>query len=434
MGLFITITYIIFLFIRPQDWLPLLKSFHPMDIIMLGGIYLLFTELFKTGSKKRLTDCPQLWLLLGLWSILILTFPSEAPSTFMMMLQRILPFTMVVLFVRSQKDYELLLNCLLIGLTFLCIHCTKQHFTGTGFGGVDPLMRQAPDGSTVRQVRAFGIFSGPNEMGTVCGIGMVITLSFIRIYKNNLLRLITYSALFLLMMNVLLWTDSRQAILIMAGGIGGAFFSWKRKWITLAVLPILLIAGMGASVRWGGDIGSDRSVEKRVMAITDGLHIFKSNPIQGVGIGRSYDRVGQKMPLHNSFLMLLVEAGIIGFTAAIGAIFISFLQNIYLLRCTPDSKEDQKMITFAKTNIGILVALCIGLYFQNRPYHNDNYVYVGVLTAFAMNVKELYSIKNPGYFSPSWLLKRGAIFIGSSAIFVILMLHFTSKLYWINFR
>jgi len=104
------------------------------------------------------------------------------------------------------------------------------------------------------------------------------------------------------------------------------------------------------------------------------------------------------MPLHNSYVQILAENGLVGFSAFIGVLVCSALQLLYFLRARAETQEERDEIFQARLLFALLAVISVAFYFQNRAYHVDGYLYLGMCAAFSCNMVRKYGQRLPPYF------------------------------------
>lgn len=194
----------------------------------------------------------------------------------------------------------------------------------------------------------------------VYGIGYLICS--LSIYKKN--RSTIYILLFILLVCLLL-TNKRAHFLFLFGSlISVYYFSGKRskritRLIKIAVLVICLFIAIGILSNYfefgvlsklsqtlqllsaGGDISSGRiPMYKRA------LELFFNHPLFGIGWGKFQQTQEFKMSVHNVYLQLLCETGLIGFAAFVIFFTFSFRMAMKVSKLCFISKEDELTARF----------------------------------------------------------------------------------------
>jgi len=170
-----------------------------------------------------------------------------------------------------------------------------------------------------------GLFGNPNE----AAYGLLVLLPFaltIAIRSGWVMRLFMGAAMFLMLIAIFL-TYSRGGLLGLFAVVG--LIGWKQK--SLAIRGLMVLGLIGA-LFFGGlywnrsegikDISSDTTFNQRITTIKAGLRMFEAHPLLGVGPGCSIVAYPLYVPpeanklqlvIHNSFIQVLSETGILGF-------------------------------------------------------------------------------------------------------------------------
>ena len=440
MPFFITICYTILIFTRPQEWIPFLNKAHPVDLVAIGALWVVGTQVFFGDNKQaklQFWNSPQVCLVLMLWAWTIIVYISqffiaEIINTWELIGKKTLIFCLIVVTVNTRKRFEILLWTLVACYLLLGFHGFLQKMTGSGLGGIKTT--SFVDGNP--RIRAFGIFAGSNELGAVASYAIVLGLGIVRAYGLNLFKSTAGAFVSIFMSFVLFWTQSRQSMLNIAVGASGLFLPKKLRYaiITLSFTGLIFVTAISFHGRWQADLGEDNSVSGRVSIITKGLSLFKSSPIFGVGTYRSGGAIDAGIPPHNSFLMVLVDNGLPGFTIWMGIFVVSFLQIRTIMVAKPDDEEDKKLQKFASPTLGLLLALMCSSYFTNRPYHPDLYFYWGLFAAYgSIAVKDLALEERPLFFQSQRLFGKLGLIVLTSGILGVTGLHLTSRLFRLVF-
>ena len=119
--------------------------------------------------------------------------------------------------------------------------------------------------------------------------------------------------------------------------------------ITVFVLDKLLMLPMFNLIRerfismFNGLLGGDSDISGRIRYLNIGLDVFRRNPIIGVGADNArlynYSLTGYDVYLHNNYIELLANLGIIGFLLYY-SVFVFVLYNLFKYRHFRDSEYD----------------------------------------------------------------------------------------------
>ena len=203
-----------------------------------------------------------------------------------------------------------------------------------------------------------------NSIGSLAAYSILINFYFL-LYVDKKIKL--YDLLAIPGFLTLVASQSRKAFLICFLGIlvllilynfhiskgKKAVFSIIKLFciifITVFVLDKLLMLPMFNLIRerfismFNGLLGGDSDISGRIRYLNIGLEVFRRNPIIGVGADNArlynYSLTGYDVYLHNNFIELLANLGIIGFLLYY-SVFVFVLYNLFKYRHFRDSEYD----------------------------------------------------------------------------------------------
>ncbi len=308
--------YLLLVLIRPQDYPAMVDSVG----LPLQPIMLITAAAFWMLSPRKDFDAPQYQLLLMFFGVLLVShvFNGWIGGA----IEQVGKFAPVVLafavFANGLDRRSRILKFMAVYsvcAAVLAVHGIGQRETGLGWTGVE--MSQ---GTRIQYV---GIFNDPNDLGLlfVSCVPMAVYLSS-RGGLLGLRRLFWLAITGLLVYGVYL-TDSRGALLGLLSTMG--VFVWQRKGLIVAgVLGAMAVAVLLLLPSRFSEIDAEEeSAQGRVESWYEGLQMFQEYPLFGVGP----DMYTEHNPLtaHNSFVLILAETGIVGYT-----LWLAFL--IYCFR------------------------------------------------------------------------------------------------------
>ncbi len=309
MFLFILL-YLALVIVRPHEYPAYVDSGIPWLQLALGGALLAW--LFN-GTRNF--AAPQFPLLFG---FLVVAMLSIALTGWMggslEVLQRFGPsvavFVLIANAITRRERVRSLMAALALFTLVLAVHGIDQKANGIGWTGV-PLIQ---DG----RIQYLGIFNDPNDLGMLFVI--VLPMVFYLGSRGGLmgLRRLFWLAVAGVLLYAIFLTDSRGTLLATAALAG--LFAWRRYGVALAGIfgTAGFVALMALPSRLQELDVSEDSAHGRVDAWYEGLQMFSSSPVFGVGTNQFSDL--NQLTAHNSFVLVLAENGIVGFT-----IWIAFL-------------------------------------------------------------------------------------------------------------
>lgn len=168
-------------------------------------------------------------------------------------------------------------------------------------------------------VRVTGAFDDPNYLGTYLASMIVLALACLLMVRSPWLKaaLLATSAI---MSVTLILTQSRGALAaIMVGLVVIAFMYGRRIGLMTIAGLVLIVAGAYPAFsewRFGEDGASARALTDtagRTDAWWDGLELFSSSPLFGIGFGRFQEEASVGIAAHNWYVQVLAELGLAGF-------------------------------------------------------------------------------------------------------------------------
>ncbi|WP_084364643.1 O-antigen ligase family protein [Clostridium tepidiprofundi] len=237
-------------------------------------------------------------------------------------------------------------------------------------------------GEFISKYRITGTFGNPNTYGAYLILFIFPLIMLFMSEKNKRNKLLLSMIVVLMFINILL-TFSRNAWLGFAIGILILIilYSWKLIWLLLGVgLGGLFIPKV--HMRLGEFVNySQNDLRFKLWKIA--AKIIKKNPIKGIGNGNYvayYDIYTKKYPelkcidhfrypVHNSYLKVLSELGVIGFIPFMGIILSIFVK----LKSLINKSKEHKVIF-----IGILASLIVFMIMNLF----DNLLFVPKVTAY----------------------------------------------------
>ena len=242
-----------------------------------------------------------------------------------------------------------------------------------------------------------------NTIGLASGISLIIAFYYSYIRKNKY-----YYIIIPILTVVTLGTGSNKAFVLMLLGCGFVIFSKmdSKKRIRslfsalmafigfLGIVYLLIDLPLFATIakRFEGLVGAftgsgyvDHSAEVRLIIVKAGLEQFIDTPLLGIGINNgsliAFSAVGNNYYLHNNYVELLVDCGIIG-TILFYAAPLMMLKSFYV-----GAKKDNDMCRI----LGIIFVCWLAMQWGYVCYYSKiTYVYLalGAVVADSIYKKE----------------------------------------------
>ena len=307
--------YLLLVLIRPQDY-PALADYATVP---LQPVVLLIAAGFWLFAPDKRFEAPQYLLLGGFFMAMLLShvFNGWVGGA----IEQAGKFAPIVLaFVVFANGLDRRSRILRVMAVFascgavLAVHGIEQATTGRSWTGID-----LSQGTRIQYV---GIFNDPNDLGMlfVACVPMAAYLGS-RGGLLGLRRLFWTLALGVLVYGVYL-TDSRGALLALLAVLG--VFVWQRRGLmTAGALGAMAVGVLLALPSRFSEIDpEEESAQGRVESWFEGLQMFREHPLFGVGPDQYTDY--NPLTAHNSFVLVLAETGIVGFTIWLAFVIYGF--------------------------------------------------------------------------------------------------------------
>lgn len=315
--------YLVLVLIRPQDY-PAMVDSMPVPLLPIA---LILAALFWLLSARKRFDAPQYPLLLVFLVVLMLS--TAANGWFGGSLEQLGKFAPVVLafivFANALGDRRRMVATM--GVFTLCaavlaVHGIEQSRLGVGWTGIGM--------SQETRIQYVGIFNDPNDLGLL--FVTCLPMAFYLASRGGVGRLLWWAAIVALGWGIYL-TDSRGTLMATLALLG--MYVWWRKGIVYAGImgAGALVALMALPSRMQELDVSEASAMGRVESWYEGLQMFRAHPLFGVGADMYSDHY--RLTAHNSFVLVLAETGIIGFTVWLAFVGYCFRMMFAAVRTPP---------------------------------------------------------------------------------------------------
>ena len=363
--MFFILVYVVLVIVRPQEYPGLVDLEWPILQIAFVAAFLAWA----ISARKTFADAPYP-LAIGFLVACMLSevangWSGGAIAQATQFGPIIMSFIMLSHAVTTRKRLSIAMFTFVACSCVLALHGVEQVQTGIGWTGM-PLVQD--DG----RIQYVGIFSDPNDLGLL--FVSVLPMAFYLSSRGGLLglaRLLWLAAAALLLYGIYL-TNSRGAMLAVAV-VTGAWLWMRRGIVTAVVVGGLGLAGMTMLPSRLRELdASESSAAGRVDAWYEGLQMFISQPLFGVGAGNFTEH--NYLTAHNSFVLVLAETGFFGFTIWLAFVGYCFRMMLTIYRHQPvlaDAAAEAEWKT-ERTIAGTLFLTLCGLFaaafFLSRSY------------------------------------------------------------------
>lgn len=411
------VVYLVLVLIRPQEY-----PAWPYPGVPFLPIALACALLAWMLSREKRLDAPQyplavLFLLATCLSVLVAGWPGGAAQQFSGFLATIVSFVLLANAIDTRGKVVAIMAVFVLCASVLALHGANQAASGTGWTGTELVN----DG----RIQYVGIFSDPNDLGML--FVMCVPMAAYLGGRGGMLglrKLFWWSICLLLLYGIYL-TRSRGALVAIIA-MAGVFVLVRRGPVPAAILGVLALAGLQFMPNRMSDIDvQEASAAGRVEAWYEGMQMLISHPLFGVGTGRFTDY--HHLTAHNSFVLVLAENGVIGFTIWLAFVGYCFWMMYRLMRHQPEFAEGEEQLAWdwweeQKITLTLLIALTgffTAAFFLSRSYVILLYLLAALVVAHFTAVRERFPDVEP--FSLKGNLLRWPVIAAVATVGLYLM-------------
>lgn len=400
--------------LRPQEFVPALRSFSILNICAAIAAAGLVFELAL--GKDRPPWTPQLpWLgAFVVWCFLVtarrMGFEGISVAWEFVGLSTI--FMLVVAFSARTFPRFRAIAGLLVGigvvLSVVCIHQARQPpqcivIDTSGEDGGERSGEGTPDGRSCdsawecerygrerttyacekvglfetftegQRVRWRGTLGDPNELALVLGAIMPLSFAFASSSKKKWANVVTAVVLVLSLVTVVL-TGSRGGQLVVLTVFGVYFVRrYGARGLVigaLVALPVLLFGGRT------GEEAESSSLE-RIDLLYEGMDMIRAHPVIGVGVAQFMDNVWAGLTAHNSYVLAAAELGLPGSLLWMMLVYTS-VKIPWLVATRPPAGLDPRIVPFALALVVSYAGMLVGVFFLSFCYKAVLFVFFGL--------------------------------------------------------
>ena len=387
MAFFLTLLYVLMVYIRPMEWVDELKNLPVMDVLAFLSIAVAFlTGSFTADKFKR---SPVSTFVMLFWFSMLLSHAGHfyftgVQDSFIEFAKIAIIYFMIIFTVDTLQRLRVFLWAMALMAIFLAVQGIVQYYTGSGWlvGG------QAMADGEVMRVQGIGIFGDPNHVA----INIVPLLALgIPAFHKRLLSPTWVTGLAIIIPIVIgaAFTRSRGGLLGLAAL--GWYYLYRRTGPTVSVAGLIFIMFLLVAIPRMGNVNpGEGSARSRLDHWSYGLSLFRSSPIFGVGMHMFTE--GYSHTAHNSLVLVLAELGILGTFAWLGLFFFGF-RDLVLMQRLPRPPPWLDPLTNAL--IGALISWQVCAFFLSQAYRFLPFALLGLISA-TLNVlaREGYVVDN----------------------------------------
>jgi O-antigen ligase len=325
------IVFLLMLYSSIAIVLPQLNSLRPVLLVAAGALVMLAVELMQSGQSFRFAR-PQTFLLVA---FLVVAVASTFTALYMRLaFNTTLDFSKIVLIyfvientVTNESRLRKILWTLVLGGLFPAIGTIHHYLNG--------ILVEGSRGSWV------GVFKNPNEDAYCIAVLVPLALG-LGVKSKRPARLLLWAIIGVYLVAIFL-TFSRGGMLGLVAGLGLA--GWRQR---SALIRMVMITGLVGTLAVAGafwarsqgfnKVSQDTTVRQRFATFMAGGLMFLDHPALGVGpfcsivayplyVPQQFLNCGcqAQLVIHNSFVQVLAELGLLGFVCFMGLLGTSLL-------------------------------------------------------------------------------------------------------------
>ncbi|MCX7927269.1 MAG: O-antigen ligase family protein [Candidatus Omnitrophica bacterium] len=415
MSFLFLLLFMIITFLQPQEFIPGIKGFplayFTMLLLAVFWIFrIMLTQNFNFGRAQ------QNLLMIFLWGAIVLStisvgWVSYTIDTFLEWAKIVIIYFLTISIIENEKQLLKILRIIVFAMTINSIMGILQYY-GIDFTGVGMHLEG--------RIRGVGIFDTNQLAYGLCYTSPFIFL-FIKVNKN-MIKKILYFLIFLSYLYCIYLTQSRGGLICFIITVFLIMNSFTNKNIVktfsffLSFLIFIVLIKIVPRFSSTFSYQEDASALGRIDAWANGLMIWKTTPIWGIGKGQFYEHF--KIAAHSSYIEVLTEVGILGLFLWISLFYYSF-KNLNKVSLTSLSNNISSNIAWSARTIRIsLIAYLIGSYFSSSAY----YIPLFILFAFAVVVQRWAASSERSMFTVEDILKILGI-----VVCIILLIHIVAR-------
>jgi len=384
---FFMLLYLVLVLIRPQDY-PAMAEALPVPVLQVTLGLALVAWL---ASRAKSFAAPQ-YLLIGLFLVVLMVSKvvnGWAGGALVQLLKFgpiVAAFVILANAVTTPARIRTVMVVFVLCSTVLAIHGIDQVQTGIGWTG-EPL-------SQGTRIQYLGIFNDPNDLGLL--FVMCLPMALYLSSRGGLLglrRLFWWAAGGTLLYGIYL-TNSRGALLALVTLVGA--YVWQRRGLVSAAVfgGVGLVGLMLIPSRLSELDIDESSAMGRVDSWYEGIQMFIADPLFGIGADGFSDL--HYLTAHNSFVLVLAETGIIGYTiwlAFVGYCFRMPLAVLRMQRQPADAAAASAWAAERKLALTLLLSLFgffAAAFFLSRSYIILLYLLAAVVVGYYAGARQRY--------------------------------------------
>jgi putative inorganic carbon (HCO3(-)) transporter len=378
------------LLVRPEEIVPALNGLHLYEIIILACVVVSLGAILNQLRPSVLMARPINLCALGMLPAVVLSLLThfrfgDAYTEGYEFAKVMVYFLLFISLVSTLSRLRWFLFWLAVFVAVLAGVALLQYHGVVNFPALEELeqaeMNDEGELIVIRRLVSTGIYNDPNDLCLILVLGMAICIYWMGERRFGPPRFLWTLPLGMFGYALML-TNSRGGLIGLLGGMVILFqarFGWKKAIPLIAVaLPLMLFlfSGRQTSVDLSD---TEDSAQARIQLWREGLELFKSAPLFGIGKGEYAEEALQVA--HNSFVHCFTELGFFGGILFTGAFFLS-VWCLWKVGSAGRGTVDAQVLRLQPFLLAGLAAYVLGMLSLSRAYIVPTYMMVGLASAF----------------------------------------------------
>ncbi len=319
------VIYLIFLYIRPQDWVPFFLGL-PVDYIIF---ILLILIMLLTDELKLELNSFNIVFMFWIFAVMLSTIANgHIDQTVQWGIEYLKRFIVYIAFlsaISTPEKFKKIIMVMIILSAILGLQNIYQVKNGIGWAGqaLGWLDQAAIEAGEKGRAKWVGLWDGMNVLCLLFVIMIPFILQFLSNTRSLFFRLFLFANLLLILVGAFL-TKSRGGFIAFLVVL---FLHYKDKFkgVFGKVVIILGIVGLLALApsRFTTVNDDSNSAAGRIDMWVQGFEMLRYYPLFGIGMGNYANYTGSLIA-HNSFIQIMGETGVIGLFAWVSLLYLTF--------------------------------------------------------------------------------------------------------------
>ncbi len=399
------------LFLRPEELFPSIAGLQIYYWVICTNLIVCSGAIFKQLEGKELAKNPVTVCVLGVLATIFLSHASKLDLYSARMgafefLKVVLYFLLLLSVVNTKKRLIWFLFALVVLILSINTFAILQYHGAINIEALEAYMQNDVDENgeafAFPRMVGTGIFNDPNDLSMIIVAAILLCGAGLFAPKLGVARFALAAPIGYLLYALTL-TQSRGGLLALMAGCGTVFYlryGWQKTALIGALgVPVVLAVG-GRQADIGGAM-SGGTGESRTELWSEGIQLFKSSPLFGIGYKNFAEEVGHVA--HNSFLHSATELGFFGGMFFLGVFAVS-AAGIWQAQRSKRDIKDATLRQLLPYMLALLVAYGVSMLSLSRSYAIPTYLIAGLAAAYLHLATGPASFRLPTFNGP--LLQR----------------------------